>query len=102
MYIPNVTQSSPFTVKNSKCKHIIFDMSKRGGFVICNKLITVCVKRNAHLIRFFVAPLGEGGQKFTWSIMYSHLHNPTCEYLARLPQASHKKKIGIKCAFLLT
>ena len=31
---------------------------------------TVCVKRNAHLIsNFFVAPLGEGGQKFTWSIM---------------------------------
>ena len=31
---------------------------------------TVCVKRNAHLIPiFFVAPLGEGGQKSTWSIM---------------------------------
>ncbi len=31
---------------------------------------TVCVKRNAHLIpNFFVAPLGEGGQKFTWLIM---------------------------------
>ena len=31
---------------------------------------TVYSKRNAHLIpNFFVAPLGEGGQKFTWSIM---------------------------------
>ena len=31
---------------------------------------TVCVKRNAHLIPdFFVAPLGEEGQRFTWFIM---------------------------------
>ena len=35
-----------------------------------NAANTVCVKRNAHLIsNFFVAPLGEGGQKLTWSIM---------------------------------
>ena len=33
-------------------------------------LITVYSKRNAHLIKnFFVPPLGEGGQKFTSSIM---------------------------------
>ena len=33
---------------------------------------TVCAERNAHLIPNFSVPppLGEGGQKFTWSIMY--------------------------------
>ncbi len=36
-----------------------------GGIVY-----TVYAKRNAHLILiFFVASLGEGGQKCTWSIM---------------------------------
>ncbi len=31
---------------------------------------TVCAKRNAHLIpNIFVVSLGEGGQKFAWSIM---------------------------------
>ncbi len=35
-----------------------------------NKPTTVYSKRNAHLIPiFFVTPLGEGGQKFTWWIM---------------------------------
>ncbi len=33
-------------------------------------LITICAKRNTHLIPiFFVAPLGKGSQKFTWSSM---------------------------------
>ena len=45
---------------------------------------TVCVKRNAHLIPiFFVAPLGEGGEKFTLSILYLGV--------LPLPQGGHKK-----------
>ncbi len=42
----------------------------RIAHIIGGCVHTVYSKRNAHLIpNFFMAPLGEGGQKFTWSIM---------------------------------
>ena len=47
--------------------------SSLNSHYLPTRISTICVKRNAHLIlNFFVALLGEGGQKFTWLIIEIH------------------------------
>ena len=79
--------------------------------VLCNDIYnhkdqrlgtTVCVKRNAHLIPiFFVPPLGEGGQKLTWSIMQMGVlfTQLTMCIFGPLPKGGHKKNSGLNVRF---
>ena len=50
---------------------------------------SVSKQKNAHLIlNFLVAPMGKGGQKITWSIMYvkfwsQKIRNKMCDFLTK-------------------